>query len=84
MSALPETVIKYECGCTIARNFDGVKMTRCYLHEAAPELLEALEEMTGRYNKLETFYAERTGTVYDCTNGTITRAQKAIAKAKGD
>jgi hypothetical protein len=45
MSALPETVIKYECGCTIARNFDGVKLTRCNMHNAAPELLEMLSDI---------------------------------------
>ena len=50
---------------------------------AHEEMLSALKEMRTRYARLEGLYAEKAGITYDCPNGTIKLANRAIAKAEG-
>lgn len=49
--------------------------------EIIGELVEALKEVTDRYERLEILYAKTANINYDCENGSIKRAKQALTKA---
>lgn len=56
-----------------------VKSVNCY-----DELVEALKDVTQRYERLEMLYAEVIKSNYDCENGSIKRAKQALSKAESN
>jgi hypothetical protein len=69
------TIAEIDC----SQNFDEAE-ANARLIAAAPDLLEALEEITRRYALLD---ARLVAGQHNEPNGTITRARATIAKAKG-
>jgi hypothetical protein len=68
-------------------DFDTMAERQAFIVRAVnahEELLANLKEITKRYANLEKIYAERTGMTYDALNGSITRAEQAIAGASGE
>jgi hypothetical protein len=58
-------------GVVVTKAQEADSCSRCHL-------VEALHEVTDRYERLERLYFEATGQQPDCSNGSITRAYKAL------
>lgn len=73
-----------ECTCSIVWNVDDGDYTQiefCLMHEAAPELLEALEEIVNDlWYQIESKYGPKVASEYP----SIVKAKSAIAKARGN
>lgn len=61
-----------DCGCKLIRNESGLHMVSCSMHEAAPDLLEALKQCVKSSQRGEPW-----------NPNAINAAHIAIAKAEG-